>query len=277
MAKTLDISSGFFNSSNGDRKYYATDFSKMFDGIITDGVFPTVGDAFKVTSDETGMQVRVGVGRAWFNGYWARTDTVTVLDIDAAPTAVNYERIDAIALHVSMSNRKSTIEVITGTAGTNPIAATLTSTDDDKYYRLANVRVKYGVTKIANADISITVGATGTDYAPFVKGVTTTVDNLIALWNQQFNNWFDNMKDQLDTDAAGHLQNEIDGLKSGYVKKTGESHQEIEGLVTFANRIFLQKGTDIEGSITIDSVSYGPDLPTKGLYDGLIFFKEADS
>lgn len=271
MAKTLDISSGFFNSSNGDRKYYATDFSKMFDGVITDGVFPTVGDAFKVTSDETGMQIKVGTGRAWFNGYWARTDTVTVLDIDAAPTAVNYERIDAIALHVSISNRKSTIEVISGTAGTNPIATTLSSTDDDKYYRLASVRVKYGVTKIANADISITVGANGLDYAPFVKGVTTTVDNLIELWNQQFNNWFDNMKGQLDSDAAGHLQNEIDGLKTGYLSLTETTEQSVASNVNFQN------GIDIAGAMTLDSSSYGATLPTTNLMEGRIFFKEADS
>lgn len=271
MAKTFDISSGFFNSSNGDRKYFATDFSKMFDGIITDGVFPTVGDAFKVTSDETGMQVKVGTGRAWFDGYWARTDTVTVLDIDTAPTAVNYERLDAIALHVSISNRKSTIEVISGTAGTNPIAATLSSTDDDKYYRLATVRVKYGVTKIANADISIAVGGNGIDYAPFVKGVTTTVDNLIALWNQQFNNWFDNMKGQLDSDAAGHLQNEIDGLKTGYVSKTDTAEQSVASNVNFQN------GIDVTGRMTIDSSSFGSALPTDGLVEGRIFFKEADS
>lgn len=271
MAKTIDISAGFFNSSNGDRKYYATDFSKMFDGIITDGVFPTVGDAFKVTSDETGMQVKVGTGRAWFNGFWARTDSITVLDIDAAPTAVNYERVDKIALHVSISNRKATIEVINGIAGTNVTPLNLTSTEDDKYYCLAWVRVKYGVTRIVNSDISIMVGKNGDDDAPFATGVTKTVDSLIELWNQQFNNWFDNIKDQLDSDAAGHLQNEIETIKSEYVSKTDASEQFVTGNMNFQN------GIDVAGIMTLDSSSYGSTLPTDNLIEGRIFFKEADS
>lgn len=271
MPKTIDISAGFFNSSNGDRKYYATDFSRMFDGIITDGVFPTVGDAFKVTSDETGMQVKVGTGRAWFNGFWARTDSTLVLDIDAAPTAVNYERVDKIALHVSISNRKATIEVVNGIAGTNVIPLDLSSTEDDKYYCLAWVRVKYGVTRVVNSDISIMVGKNGLDNAPFATGVTKTVDSLIELWNQQFNNWFDSMKDQLDSDAAGHLQNEIDIIKTGYVSKTASAEQSVVSNMNFQN------GIDVSGIMTLDSSSYGSTLPTDNLIEGRIFFKEADS
>ena len=35
---------GFFNSLNGDRKYTAEQLSSIFDGLITDGVFDSIGD-----------------------------------------------------------------------------------------------------------------------------------------------------------------------------------------------------------------------------------------
>ena len=45
---------GFFNSENGDRKYNAEQMSAIFDGIIADGVFTTIGDHLAVSAG-TGM------------------------------------------------------------------------------------------------------------------------------------------------------------------------------------------------------------------------------
>ena len=64
---------GFFNSQNGDRKYNAEQMASIFDGLIKDGVYDTVGDIFAVTPG-TGMQVRVGSGRAWFAHTWNNND-----------------------------------------------------------------------------------------------------------------------------------------------------------------------------------------------------------
>ena len=44
----MAISSGFYNSVNGDRTYDADQFGSLFDGIIAPGVFPNVGDKFRV-------------------------------------------------------------------------------------------------------------------------------------------------------------------------------------------------------------------------------------
>lgn len=224
---------------------------------------------FKVTADGTAMQVKVGTGRAWFSGYWCRTDTATILDISTAPTAVNYSRVDAVVLHLNLSYRKVSIEIVEGTAGTNPAAPVLTNTDDHKYYRLANVTIAYGATSIANTNISIT---TGTDAAPFVKGVTETVDSLISLWNQQFNNWFDDMKNQLDSDAAGHLQNEINDVKSTFLSLTKNTEQTVAGPVSFQDDVKVTSGMFI-----LNSDCYGATLPTTNLVEGRLFFKEADS
>ena len=42
----MAITSGFYNSVNGDRTYDADQFGSLFDGIIAPGVFPNVGDKF---------------------------------------------------------------------------------------------------------------------------------------------------------------------------------------------------------------------------------------
>lgn len=51
---------GFYNSNDKDRVYDAKDFSEIFNGIINDGVFMSVGDKFNVTpvSDQGGGATR---------------------------------------------------------------------------------------------------------------------------------------------------------------------------------------------------------------------------
>ena len=58
---------GFFNSLNGDRKYTAEQLSSIFDGLITDGVFDSIGDIL-ATVPGSGMQVIVKSGKATAHG-----------------------------------------------------------------------------------------------------------------------------------------------------------------------------------------------------------------
>ena len=44
----MSVTSGFFNSLNGDRRYNAEQMSSIFDGIINDGIFANIGTAFGV-------------------------------------------------------------------------------------------------------------------------------------------------------------------------------------------------------------------------------------
>ena len=59
----MTVVSGFYNSVNGDRKYDADAFGRLFEGVIRDGVFLSVGDQFKVSLD-SGMRLRIGTGKA---------------------------------------------------------------------------------------------------------------------------------------------------------------------------------------------------------------------
>ena len=59
----MAVTYGFYNSSNGDRKYNAEQFGSIFDGIILDGVFELIGDHFAVTPVSGSM---AGYVRTWW-------------------------------------------------------------------------------------------------------------------------------------------------------------------------------------------------------------------
>ena len=103
----MSVTYGFYNSVNGDKKYDATEFARMFDGIVTDGIFETIGEKFNVSTG-TGMTVVVGSGRAWFNHTWTLNDSPLVVTIDKAEQVL--KRIDTIVIDVDDNNLTAVIK-----------------------------------------------------------------------------------------------------------------------------------------------------------------------
>ena len=202
---------GFFNSENGDRKYNAEQMSAIFDGIIADGVFTTIGDHMAVSAG-TGMQVLVGTGKAWFDHTWNVNDAAYPLTIAASD--VTLSRIDAIVLEINHSDsvRLNKLRVVQGTVASSPVKPTLTNSEKIHQHPLAWVTVAPGVTQIAASAIE---NAVGTSACPFVTGIiaTTDIDDLFNQWNGEFDEWFDNLKAQLSDNVVANLQKQIDALK----------------------------------------------------------------
>lgn len=217
----MSLTCGFYNSIKGDRKYNAIQHSSIFDGIILDGIFMTVGDAMKVTaSNPASMTLLIGEGRAWFNHTWSLNDAPYLITIDAAEAIL--DRIDAVVLEINAntSARTNTFKIIKGTPASSPSKPTLAKGELLNQYPLAYIRVPKGATSISQSNIT---NAVGTSECPFVTGPLEgmDIDALIAQWESQFtewskaseeefNAWFERMKDQLSTDAAGKLQTQID-------------------------------------------------------------------
>lgn len=199
---------GFFNSQNGDRKYNAEQMASIFDGLIKDGVYDTVGDIFAVTPG-TGMQVLVGSGRAWFDHTWNNNDAPYPLAITAAD--VSLPRYDAVVLETNHSDtvRTNRLRVLTGTPASNPVKPTMTSTANVKQHPLAYIKVTAGATSITQSMIQVVVG---TSECPFVTGIieTAQIDALFQQWNGEFNEWFENLKAQLSDNVVANLQGQID-------------------------------------------------------------------
>ncbi len=212
----MGVTYGFYDSIGGDRAYSATQLSSLFDGIINDGVFMSIGDALVVIAS-TGMNVIVGSGRAWFNKTWTNNDGALVLVIAASESVLN--RIDMVVLETDMSEeiRANTIKVIKGTPGSSPIAPTLVNTEFVHQYPLAHIYVGAGVTSIITANITNKIG---TIDCPFITGILETVDisDLLTQWDSEFHSWMDTLADILDENTAGNLLNLIDDHIADYVR-----------------------------------------------------------
>lgn len=207
----MAFSYGFYNSLNGDRKYDSEDLSRMFDGIIYDGVIGAVGDTFAVKAG-TGNTVNVSSGRAWFNHTWTYNDAP--MPISCGSAAVLLDRYDAIVLEVNAASdvRKNSIKVVTGTEASIPVKPTMENTEFVHQYPLAYILRKAGSSSISQSQIE---NAVGTEACPICTGVlkSLNVEQMMAQWEAQFDEWFQSTKDTLSGDVAGNLLNKIENAE----------------------------------------------------------------
>ena len=192
----MSVSSGFFNSLNGDRKYDAAQMSAIFDGLIIDGVFASIGTAFAVKA-AGGLTVNVGIGKAWFDHTWTVNDSI--LPMTAPEAEVLLDRIDAVVLEVNgmESVRENTIKFVKGNPSSAPSRPTLTNEGNVHQYPLCYIYRKYGTAVINQADITPMVG---TESTPFVTGILQTVslDELLGKWQDELDRFTDARSQEVD-------------------------------------------------------------------------------
>lgn len=225
----MSITCGFFDSLNGDRKYNAEQLSSIFDGIITDGVFPNIGHVLRVKSTNS-MMIAIDTGRAWFDHIWIKNDSEHFLTIDAPD--LRFNRIDSIFLVVDHreSARNAYFTVVKGTPTLNPEIPSTIREYKLSYYRLANITVRANCEYISDGDISSRIGSYE---CPYIVGAVQTItndeinsewDRRLTIWFEQFSNnaddfmtteqtnfitWFNGLQYILDGDVAGKLENQI--------------------------------------------------------------------
>lgn len=192
----MSVSSGFFNSLNGDRKYNAAQMSAIFDGLIIDGVFASIGTAFAVKA-AGGLTVNVGIGKAWFDHTWTVNDSI--LPMTAPEAEVLLDRIDAVILEVNgtESVRENTIKFVKGNPSSAPSRPTLTNEGNVHQYPLCYIYRKYGTAVINQADITPMVG---TESTPFVTGILQTIslDELLGKWQDELDRFTDARSQEVD-------------------------------------------------------------------------------
>lgn len=192
----MSVSSGFFNSLNGDRKYNAAQMSAIFDGLIIDGVFASIGTAFAVKA-AGGLTVNVGIGKAWFDHTWTVNDSI--LPMTAPEAEVLLDRIDAVVLEVNgmESVRNNTIKFVKGNPSSAPSRPTLTNEGNVHQYPLCYIYRKYGTAVINQADITPMVG---TESTPFVTGILQTIslDGLLGKWQDELDRFTDARSKEVD-------------------------------------------------------------------------------
>lgn len=226
----MSFTYGFYNSVDHDRVYDAVQMASIFDGIINDGVYETIGDAMMVKA-VNGNNITVGTGRAWFNHTWSLNDSLMPLTL--LNSGVINNRYDAIVLEVNSSSRENSIKVVYGTEASSPSKPSMIKTSTINQYPLAYIYRAAGSSEISQSDIENTIGTTE---CPFVIGVlkVLTIDDFVAQWasdwnkylndrtsdmqewmaeNQlEFETWFNNLQYVLDDDVAANLAQQISDL-----------------------------------------------------------------
>lgn len=269
----MSVTSGFFNSLNGDRRYNAEQMSAIFDGIINDGVFANIGTAFGVRVD-SGNIITVGIGRAWFNSTWLFNDAI--LPIVADESEVLLDRYDAVVIEIDHSDsvRAGNIKIVKGTPSSTPQYPVMIHTVDVNQYPLAYIYRKAGASSIAQANVTSMIG---TSSCPYITGIlqVLNIDNIVAQWGDQwaqwfteqtsagnnqmtswmdqkqmeFNTWFGNLQTILDSDVAAKLAEDILELQNrfGVLAREYCIYQGIED--SDNESIEDSYGTSIEGKI----------------------------
>lgn len=265
----MAVTYGFYNSLNKDRMYNAEQMSSIFNGIITDGVFSTIGDSL-MTVAGTGMQVIVKPGRAWFNSTWTLNDAQLPLDVPAAD--VSLTRIDAVILEVNsaVATRANSIKVLKGTPSANPAKPALSATETLHQYALSYITVAAGATSITAANIEINVGKAT---CPFITSVLqqTDITDLFNQWDAEFTAWFENVQAQLSGNVAANLQRQIDEnyantLKNSTKTLLGLSQDAVpddaflclivgSGFYGYRIKVLLSNGEPAEAGIKINGLT----------------------
>ena len=197
----MSLTYGFYNSLNHDRKYDARQISMLFDGLITDGVYRSIGSAFAV-SVNSGMILNVAEGRAWFDHTWTLNDTIMTVTLPEAHSV--YTKIVAVIIRVDKANRVNSIVCKEGTAGSEPKKPTMDKTANLSEYPLAYVTIDPGVTEISPGKIEQVIGSSE---CPFVTGVIqgVSIDTLIHNWKDAFDILFAQMERQITQLVSGTL------------------------------------------------------------------------
>ena len=176
----MAVTSGFFNAVSGDRTYSAEQFGALFNGIITDGIFHAVGEAFRVDA-VGGAKIRVRSGRAWCRGTWV--DNSGDHDMNSASnTSATLSRIDAVVLRFDKSSRANGVEYVQGVASASPQKPAMTNHAMMKDMPIAYIRRPPNATTVEPAHID---QAVGTDAAPFITAPlqSISVDAVIGQLN----------------------------------------------------------------------------------------------
>lgn len=229
-----------------DRAETSDLFRLLFAKLISNGVLADPGDCFQVLASE-GLTISVRPGFGLIQGAFAYDEAASAFTLATAPQ--QYARVDRVVLRANYANRCCEIVVKTGDVAANPVPPELLQPASGDYYELslATIYVAANATAVTQSSITDTRGDSS------VCGyITQLIDHLdtsvfsaqlnaffeeyrkkanadladgirrrdadIESFQSTFTTWFNNVKGQLSTDQAGHLQTQLDALKEKHDK-----------------------------------------------------------
>nr|DAD93051.1 MAG TPA: Receptor Binding Protein [Siphoviridae sp. ctHEr2] len=215
---------------------------RMFDGIISDGIFANYMGAFRV-SPHVGLSVKIAPGRCWFNHRWFECDETIYLGLAGAHAT--YTRIDAVCVEVNESPevRSVRLRVITGAPSSAPSTPEGIHTDVLNQYIIATVRVPPNATTI---DATMVMDNRGGSQCPWVVAPSASIDTGEVLGDirAKWESWFSTVKDAAlnPPDAnvkLAAIESDIKTIKRDWdISKMRPGTPDASSMVPFINRQF---------------------------------------
>lgn len=213
-----------------------------FDGIITEGVFANWGDVFKATVIDE-RTITIGSGKAWVNHKWIQNDSVYHMPIKVSDYASSTEpRTVVVCLDLKVEPyyrfAKFLIEEQRNYGSFTDMLNAVTDRDAGRNTLvLFAINFAAGDSSIQQTNITNLIGSA---WCPYVTAPvqTVTIDDIRGKWDASynallkdvvgnaqtkaneaesnfeasFNTWFLTLKNQLNTNQAANLQNQITAL-----------------------------------------------------------------
>lgn len=271
----MAVTSGFFNSINGDRRYDARQISRYLGSLISSGVLPDPSTNLQVMEGD-GMAVQVSPGKAFLDCYWMENDSMYTVILDDADMVL--DRIDAVIMRLDENDDARSIDITVkkGMPSSTPQAPGMERGDKVKEYCLAAVTVRKmkedGTQAITQADITDT--RADTDVCGWVTGLIDQVDThtLFLQWQDayqrfyaessaEFDAWMEEMESQLGDSVVGALMTAIENLADSKADTTTVSAlRDALEEVAFTGRYADLSGKPDLFSGRYDDLSGKPDL-----------------
>lgn len=145
----------FFDSVEGDQRIYqAADFARFHAQIIGNGVSNSINLPNLAVSAKQNMDVTLGAGYMFANGYMYENTSSMTLTHDVADP--NNDRIDRIVIRFDSNpeERRIYATIKKGTPATNPVAPTITRNEYIYEMSVARVRITAGKSFIEQSQIT---------------------------------------------------------------------------------------------------------------------------
>lgn len=282
----MSITSGFFDSVEGDRRYDAEQMTTYFEGLVSDGIYENIGEAFIVKTAGEGLTITVGSGRALCKTHWIKNDAPITFTL--SPPNVQYTRVDSVFIRYDANARTVDVVVVEGTPSANPVAPVPTRTDEIWDLYLANIRIDKNTSVISQGQIA---DYRASNMCGWVTGIIKQVDTseLFLQWQtayesqfEEFDSYLDQMKSefedwyralttQLRVDTTIHKYQNSYQITSAqasankYAVGIPEYNAENDILLVVVDGIMLIEGVDFK---ILDWEEHYPDVNDDGIIDG---------
>ncbi|MEI3624742.1 hypothetical protein TolaII67_05845 [Lactococcus lactis subsp. lactis] len=244
-----------WNDVNGDRLYDADDFMRFFAAFLKTGVVMSYKGGLRVRSAQNGMNIQVGSGSSVIEGSSYLNDADIGIQVNVASSI--QDRVDSIVLRMDKNARATQLFY-------KPGDTTVARNDTTYELQLAKISVKTNAIQITDADITDmrsdpTVCGWSTPFDNInVDGIVDQYKGIFEQADVEFQNWFKNLKNQLDDNQASNLQNQIDNLGSEkanddeVVHNTGD--EDIAGKKNFTDDMKTQN-LEVSGKLELPTAT----------------------